>query len=108
MAVRRSFSEGGRPAPHTMAVLWPNAAIVWRSALALRDLQPEHINRASSGGVLLDVFHCADHAERRVRIVGGDLREGARPHPAADAGIDGDVLLPVRTRVGDRIADDAR
>src|SRR3954465_5727667 len=85
-----------------MAVLWANAAILWRSALALRDLQPEHINRASSGGVLLDVFHCADHAAAGVRIVGGDLREGDRCGPAADAGIGGDVLIPIRTKVGDR------
>src|SRR3954470_4566854 len=105
MAVRRSFSEGGRPAPHTMAVLWANAAILWRSASALRDLQPEHINRASSGGVLLDVFHRADDAQPGVRVVAGALREGDRAHPAADAGIDGDVLLAVRTKVGDRVAD---
>src|SRR4051794_5615965 len=90
------------------AIVGRSAAIVWRSALALRDLKREDIHRASCRCVLLDVLHRADHAERGVRIVGRDLREGDRAHPAADAGIDGDVLLAVRTKIGDRVADDAR
>ena len=43
-----------------------------------------------------------------VRIVGGDIGKRDRAHPAADARVDGDVLLAVGPEVGDRVADDAR
>src|SRR5205085_7652640 len=70
-------------------------------------LETKDIHRASCGRVLLDVFHCANHAEPCIRIVGRDIRKGDGAHPATDAGIDRDILLDIRTEVGDRVRDDA-
>src|SRR4026207_2136964 len=75
-------------------------------ALTTVCLKPEDINRIAGSGVLLDVFHRADHAEPRVWIVGGDGWERDGAHPPANARIDGDVLLAVGSEICDRVADD--
>src|SRR3954471_22843932 len=71
-------------------------------------LEAEDIDRAPGRCIFLDVFHRAHDAQRCVRIVGRYLGKRDRSHPSADPGIDGDVLLAVRTEVGDGISDDAR
>src|SRR5579871_5883938 len=58
-------------------------------------LKPKHINGISRRRVLLDVGHRPDYTERGRGIVGRDVGERHRAHPAADAGVDGDVLLAV-------------
>src|SRR5690606_9797157 len=68
--------------------------------------QPEDVEHAARARVVLDALHGAYHAQRRVRIVVGDVGKRRRAHPAADPGIDGDVLLAIRTEVRDRVADD--
>src|ERR1700754_488395 len=68
--------------------------------------QGEDIERPSGCGFRLEVRHDAGHAERaggipRIKVAGND---GACP--AADPRQDGDILVPVRTTIGDRLADD--
>src|SRR3984957_10249108 len=68
--------------------------------------ESEDIERPSGCGFRLEICHDADHAERagripRVKVAGHD---GACP--AADPREDGDVFAPVRTTIGDRLADD--
>src|SRR5438477_1199390 len=92
-------TRSGGGAPPTSADNATTATIV---------LKAEHIDGASRSRVLLDLFHRADDAERRVRIVGGDIRERDRAHPAADARVDGDVLPAIRADVRDWVRDDTR
>src|ERR1700742_1279995 len=68
--------------------------------------ESEDIERPSGCGFRLEIRHDADHAERagwipRIKVAGHD---GACP--AADPREDGDVFVPVRTTIGDRLADD--
>ena len=71
-------------------------------------LVAEDIHRVSWLRVGFDIAHGAIGSERGVGIVGGDGRQRACAHPAADAGVDGDILLAVGAGEGDGIADDAR
>src|ERR1700733_16050142 len=68
--------------------------------------QGENIERPSGCGFRLEIRHDAGHTKRAGRIlrikVAGD--DGARP--SADPRQDGDVFVPVRTTIGDRLADD--
>src|SRR5271169_1402508 len=68
--------------------------------------QGEDIERPSGCGFRLEIRHEPVHAKRAGRIlrikVAGD--DGARP--TADPRQDGDIFVPVRTTIGDRLADD--
>src|SRR5690349_8024475 len=81
-------SENGRlfGSEHTRSgscVAAPAGEHAAAASMTTRALEAEHIDHISWARVLLDVLHRADDAERRVRIVGGDIRERDRAHPAA-------------------------
>src|SRR3984885_13728412 len=69
--------------------------------------QGEDIERPSGCGFRLEIRHDAVHAKRaggipRIKVPGDN---GACP--TADPREDGDVFVPVRTTIGDRLADDS-
>src|SRR3954469_5304411 len=76
------------------------------SAVALREL--EHIERSSLGGDVLEIPHDVDEAERRRSVADVEVARDHGAGPAADAGQDRDVLVPVRSAIGGRLADDSR
>src|SRR5581483_8766125 len=57
-----------------------NADTTHTTAASATSLQTEDIHRASRACVLLDLFHRADDAEPRVRIVSGDFRKRDGAH----------------------------
>src|ERR1700756_2267550 len=68
--------------------------------------QGEDIERPSGCGFRLEIRHDAVHAKcaggiPRIKVAGDD---GARP--AADPRQNGDIFVPVRTSIGDRLTDD--
>src|ERR1700751_1385780 len=68
--------------------------------------QGEDMERPSGCGFRLEIRHDAVHAKRaggipRIKVAGDD---GA--WPAADPRQDGDIFVPVRTSIGDRLTDD--
>ena len=67
----------------------------------------EDIERPSRGGPVFQVGHGADEAERRGLVARVEVAADDGARPAADAGQDGDVFVPVRPAIGDRLADDA-
>src|SRR6185503_5726028 len=76
-------------------------------AATATNLEAEHIQRVPGPRVLLDFLHRADDPEPGIWIVDRDVWERDRAHPSADTGVDGDVLLAVRTQIGDRVRHDA-
>src|SRR6185369_15640033 len=84
------------------------AAAVSATTASVTRLEAEDIHRAPGRRLLLDLLLRADDAQRRVGVVGRDVGERHRAHPAADTRVDGHVLLAVWAAVGNRIADDAR
>src|SRR5687767_7860497 len=78
------------------------------AANAMRLRQRKHIKRASLGRVLRQVLHRIDKPERRRRIARVQIARDHNARPAADAGEDRNVLLPVRPAVRHRLPDDSR
>src|SRR6185369_17456129 len=81
----RSFENGMLlGSAHTRSgdrALGPAARPAHSATTTPRRLQTEDIHRTSWRRVLLDVLHGADHTERRVGVVCGDLRKRDRAHP---------------------------
>src|SRR5882724_18510 len=73
-----------------------------------RVLQPEDGHDAALVRELARVAEGAERAETGGRILGTDPGGHADTGPATDARVHGDVLRPVRSGIGHRVADDAR
>src|SRR5205085_11498213 len=70
--------------------------------------QPEDPERAALGRVRGQIAHRIHEAERGAGVPRIEIARDDGAGPAADAVQDRDVLLTVRTAVGDRLADDSR
>jgi hypothetical protein len=68
-------------------------------------LWTEDIKQISRRTQCLDLFHRAHNTERSVRIIRGKVGQCRCSHPAANARIDGNVLLAVRAGERDRVTD---
>ncbi len=71
-------------------------------------LEPEDGHDAALVAELTRVAEGAERAETGGRIFSADARGHADTGPAADARVDGHVLLAIGREVGHRVADDAR
>src|SRR6185369_5574783 len=67
----------------------------------------EHMKLASLGGAQLEVADRAGKATRGAAVARIDVVEGDGSGPATHARQHGDVLLAVRSPVGDRLTDDS-
>src|SRR5215210_9597122 len=80
----------------------------WSGLLHRGVLEPEDGQNAALGRELARVTEGAERAETGGRILGTDAGGDADTGPAADARVHGEVLRPIRSGVGHRVADDAR
>src|SRR3954469_25064977 len=96
---------GGGPPQAASRIRQPTTVV--RAVRAI-DLQTEDINRASGGGVALDVLHRADDTESRIWIVRGNVGKCHSTHPAANPRVNRDVLPAIGAQIGNRIGHDPR
>src|SRR5437899_8287334 len=70
--------------------------------------QREHIQHSALGGVISKIRHRIAESERAGSVLGVESARHHRPRPSADTRKHGDVLLPVRPLIRDRLAYDSR